>query len=221
MQEIDDARFGAWRDAGYQKAPTAEDLEREWSAFAALAETHGANGDPVVAHKEDANWVPRKAVLAAREFHQTHIPAVPFDVIREFLHKTNGVWLQREKSHCTRLHAAFQKRIDDMFRKTQHGMPYDKVLHEREVNKLKDELKKARAKHLKGRPKKPVSRKFPDAPQRWFSDMRSSARDELLTASLNAVEKIASDRITISSRSPSPTATYAARGPYSSRAFVN
>jgi len=109
-----------------------------------------------------------------------------------------------------------------MFRKTQHGMPYDKVVAHRENAKLRDELKKARAKHLKGRPKKPVSRKFPDAPRRWFSDMRSAARDELLTASLNAVEKIAQDRL--SDRSPSPTGRappdYSSRGPYSSRAFL-
>ena len=121
----------------------------------------------------------RRAVLAARDFHQTHVPAVPFEVIREFLQKTNAAWLARERSHCARLHAAFQARIDDMFRKTQHGMPYDKVVAHRENAKLRDELKKARAKHLKGRPKKPVSRKFPDAPRRWFSDMRSAARDEL------------------------------------------
>ena len=212
----------AWRDAPRDPPPSAEDLEREWSAFAALAEAHGANGDPVVPHREDALWAPRRAVLAARDFHQTHVPAVPFEVIREFLQKTNAAWLARERSHCARLHAAFQARIDDMFRKTQHGMPYDKVVAHRENAKLRDELKKARAKHLKGRPKKPVSRKFPDAPRRWFSDMRSAARDELLTASLNAVEKIAQDRL--SDRSPSPTGRappdYSSRGPYSSRAFL-
>lgn len=72
-------------------------LEKEWAAFAALAEAHGADGDPVRADREAGLWAPRRAVRAARDFHQTHVPHVPFEIIRAFLHKTNAV---RETRVC-------------------------------------------------------------------------------------------------------------------------
>ena len=63
-------------------------------------------------------------------------------------------------------------------------MPYEKIVHEKDIARLKDDVKKARARKLKGRPKKAVSRRFPTGklPTRSWGSVNAAARDELLAA---------------------------------------
>ena len=126
-------------------------------------------------------WAPTEALKNAIEFHQDKIPHVPFDCIREFLHKMNGAWLEREQRHCDRLEASDPTALGCAQRVTQHGIPYEKIAADKEIAKLKAEHKKARRSRLKGRPSSRVERSS-------VKSMRASARDELLAASLSAME---------------------------------
>ena len=158
--------------------PTTED----WAAFADLeAQTTHSPEVLLNAKEEPALWAPTEALKNAIEFHQDKIPHVPFDCIREFLHKMNGAWLEREQRHCERLEASYRRRLDEFQRVTQHGIPYEKIAADKEIAKLKAELKKARRSRLKGRPSSRVERSS-------VKSMRFQARDELLAASLSAME---------------------------------
>ena len=138
---------------------------------------------------------PTEALKNAIEFHQHKIPHVPFDCIREFLHKMNGAWLDREQRHCERLEASYRRRLDEFQRVTQHGIPYEKIEADKEIAKLKAELKKVRRSRLKGRPSSRVERSS-------VKSMRFQARDELLAASLSAMETMS-----LASGSPSKRRT--------------
>ena len=172
--------------------PTQED----WAAFAELeAQTTHSPDVLLNAKEEPALWAPTEALKNAIEFHQDKIPHVPFDCIREFLHKMNGAWLDREQRHCDRLEAQYRRRLDEFQRVTQHGIPYEKIAADKEIAKLKAELKKCRRSRLKGRPSSRVERSS-------VKSMRFQARDELLAASLSAMETMS-----LASGSPSKRRT--------------
>lgn len=100
-------------------------------------------------------WAPTEVVERAESL-------LPKDVAKRFLRDTNQVWARAYRKKSKDLEANFQRRIDDIFRKTQHGLPYDKVRNQQQVECLKQQIKQARTKHiLKGRPKKTVSRHLP------------------------------------------------------------
>lgn len=174
--------------------------DADWATFADVAARHGATEDPLTS-QESLEWAPASAVAAARRFREGNAPGLPFEAVRAFLRETNEAWLKRERRKTAQLKAAFQRRIDDIFRKTQHGLPYDKVRHDRELDRLKTKLRETRAKyHLKGRPKKTVDRRLPgrhrddDAPLTIPTTMSHAARDNLLSASLLAMNSIAQAR---------------------------
>ena len=169
--------------------PTNED----WAAFADLeAQTTHSPEVLLNAKEEPALWAPTEALKNAIEFHQDKIPHVPFDCIREFLHKMNGAWLDREQRHCERLEAQYRRRLDEFQRVTQHGIPYEKIAADKEIAKLKAELKKARRSRLKG----PAVFQSRAVVRQVHAGV--GARDELLAASLSAME-------TMSLASGSPT----------------
>lgn len=168
--------------------------EQAWAAFAAYARYYGASADPVPPPDREAEgWVPSKAMDAAISFHSTTVPGLPFEAIQSFLRATNAAWCDREKKKCTRLRVAFERRIDDILRKTQHGLSYDKVLLKREVHRLRRSLDECRSKTvLKGRSKKKSKLPTNDS-------MDHAAKDNLLAASLAAVNAIADDDVPPSS----------------------
>lgn len=221
-------RFGElWRDGGgcsYVGPEAAEPFDacadfapaptqRDWAAFAELERKTEHEEVLLDASDEFAKWAPTEALKTALAFHQTHVPHVPFDLVREFLHRTNGAWLQREQKHCDRLEQAYRRRLDELQRVTQHGIPYEKLAQDKEIAKLKAELKRVRKGRLKGRPRSAT-------PRSSLKTMRSSARDELLAASLSAMECMSmasgspSKRTPTSKGTPSPLTS---RGSRSSR----
>lgn len=184
-----------------------EHAEREWAALAAISDRHGASVDPI-ASDEAANWAPAQAVQAGRKFHLAQ--GLPWPAVNAFLRETNEAWLKRERKLLDRLNTTFQRRIDDIFRKTQHGLPYDKIRHDQEIARLKLRLRQVRTRrHLKGRPKTPVDRSLPKDLDKIHlavpTAMSRTAKDNLLAASLQAIKAVAQASATQSADSILPT----------------
>lgn len=170
-----------------------EHAEREWATLASIADRRGASVDPLISD-EAANWAPAQAVQAGRKFHLAQ--GLPWPAVKAFLRETNEAWLKRERKLVDRLNTNFQRRVDDIFRKTQHGLPYDKIRHDQEIARLKLRLRQVRTRrHLKGRPKTPVDRSLPNDRDKMRlavpTAMSRTAKDNLLAASLQAIKAVA------------------------------
>ena len=118
--------------------PTNED----WAAFADLeAQTTQSPEVLLNAKEEPALWAPTEALKNAIEFHQDKIPHVPFYCIREFLHKMNGAWLDREQRHCERLEASYRRRLDE-FQEWRHASRMRRSRPTKKLPNSKRSLKK-------------------------------------------------------------------------------
>ena len=126
------------------------------------------------------------------------MPHSSFEPIVGFLRAMNKAWRRREMRHCERLRAAFQDRLDEVVRKTQHDQPMEVVRKNAEIARLKKQLsdwRGTREPALQVEEKGLRARAHAARHRRRTLEKMSMAlsKDQLLEASLHTVEKLSKE----------------------------
>ena len=192
------AHGGGMLDALPPRAAWEEDpTEQEWSEMQVLSDSYPTNREPTDEPRGEGDaWVPRETLSAAKEFHARMMPHSSFEPIVGFLRAMNKAWRRREMRHCERLRAAFQDRLDEVVRKTQHDQPMEVVRKNAEIARLKKQLSDARYASLHSKSKKKASERgrMPPDRRRTLEKMSMAlSKDQLLEASLHTVEKLSKE----------------------------
>ena len=90
-------------------------------------------------------WVPADAYALMSDFRHHHVPAVPMSHFHELLLKLNRIWKKRETRSIERMRAAHSHKVSELRRRLAQQTPYDEVVLSSELERLRRDLKAARA----------------------------------------------------------------------------
>lgn len=124
--------------------------------FAHLKRIHGGDPFPMTSNtaEEQEYWVPNDAARLGLQFLASKMPHASPKVIMDFLRSMNKIWLRRERRKLKRAKAVSSNAIAELKRRMNNSKPYKGVLAERQIRRLKSQVKEERAKSMTGRPKR-------------------------------------------------------------------
>jgi len=123
--------------------------------FAHLKRIHGGDPFPLTRDlaEEAEYWVPSEAARLGLQFLSSKIPHASPKVIMDFLRSMNKIWLRRERRKIKRVKQVLSQEIEDLKRQLSQSKPYKGVIAERQIRRLRSQVKGERRKHLVGRPR--------------------------------------------------------------------
>jgi hypothetical protein len=128
---------------------------------------------------EADGWVPSDAFTLANEFRHAHAPGADAEAFADLLLRLNHVWRQREQRHVARLKERFRDERARLVRRGKQSLPYELVVQESEIERLKKELRAVRLTAGAGR------RRLNETEERLFEKSLSAV--ESLSAQVRAV----------------------------------
>jgi hypothetical protein len=90
-------------------------------------------------------WVPADAYALVSDFRHRHVPAVPMSQFHELLLKLSRVWKRREARTLDRIRDAHAIKVSELRRRLSQQVPYDEVVSGSELERLRRDLRAARA----------------------------------------------------------------------------
>ena len=94
----------------------------------------GENGD---------EWIPEEAFRVAHDFRARSAATISKNLMNTLLSDLNKIWRAREKKQISRIKSEATREVSYLRREVAFKKPYDQVMHEQEVKRLKAELKDA------------------------------------------------------------------------------
>lgn len=92
---------------------------------------------------ECEDWIPEEAFKVAHDFRNKCASIISQSLMNQLLQDLNRVWRQREKKQIQTIQNQSHKEIQYLRRQLSFRQPYDKVVAESEIKRLKKELKDA------------------------------------------------------------------------------
>ncbi|KAF0696155.1 Aste57867_13071 [Aphanomyces stellatus] len=118
----------------------------------------GLLGDVINFAVEEKQWVPTKILHWVNAFRAEYCKACPPAVFCQLVHKMNGAWQQRCAAKVKAVHDSHRKLQGELRRQAQQAVPYDAIVHTREIARLRQEVAHLTRKKLQGKPKKVAAR---------------------------------------------------------------
>lgn len=115
------------------------------AAPAAKSQKSGAKTKDFKAGEEFEDWIPEEAFKIAHDFRNRCASQIQVSLMNQFLTDLNKVWKAREQRQIARIKAECNREVQFLRRQLQFQKPYDKVMHQTEVKRLRDDLKSAKA----------------------------------------------------------------------------
>lgn len=91
------------------------------------------------------DWIPEDAFKVAHDFRNKCAGQVSPALMNQFLKDLNKIWKAREQKQINRIKAECNRELQFLRRQVQFKKPYDKVMHQTDVKRLKGEIKSAKA----------------------------------------------------------------------------
>ena len=91
------------------------------------------------------DWIPEEAFKIAHEFRNKVAAQVAPALMNTFLKDLNKVWKAREDRQIARIKSECNREVQFLRRQVQFRKPYEKVMHQTDVKRLKNELKTTKA----------------------------------------------------------------------------
>lgn len=89
------------------------------------------------------DWIPEEAYKAAHDFRNKCAANVSKALMNTLLQDLNRIWRAREKKQISRIKTEANREVQYLRRELAFKKPYDQVLHENDIKRLKNELKDA------------------------------------------------------------------------------
>jgi hypothetical protein len=122
----------------------------EDAAKTRLPKSSGRDRKVQVSTREAAFWVPADAYALVSDFRHRYVPAVPMSQFHGLLLKLSKVWKRRETARLDRIREAHASKVSELRRRLSQQVPYDEVVTSSEVERLRRELRAARAEAATG-----------------------------------------------------------------------
>jgi hypothetical protein len=90
------------------------------------------------------DWIPTDAFKVAHDFRNRCAGQVSAPLMNQFLRDLNKVWKAREDKQISRIKSECNREVQFLRRQVQFKKPYDKVMHQADVKRLKGDLKTAK-----------------------------------------------------------------------------
>lgn len=90
--------------------------------------------------EEMEDWIPEEAFKVAHDFRNNVAAQVSSSLMNQFLNDLNKVWKEREQKQIARIKSECNREVQFLRRQVQFRKPYNKVMHQTEVKRLKDQL---------------------------------------------------------------------------------
>jgi len=95
--------------------------------------------------EEMEDWIPEDAFKVAHEFRNKCAGQISASLMNQFLKDLNAIWKAREDKQISRIKSECNREVQFLRRQVQFKKPYDKVMQQSEVRRLKGEVKTAKA----------------------------------------------------------------------------
>ena len=92
---------------------------------------------------ESDDWIPEEAYKVAHDFRNKCAANISKALMNTLLNDLNKIWRAREKKQISRVKADMTREVAYLRREVSFKKPYDQVMHEQDVKRLKAELKDA------------------------------------------------------------------------------
>ena len=102
--------------------------------------THAAS---MSVETENDDWIPEEAYKAAHDFRNKCAANVSKALMNTLLQDLNRIWRAREKKQISRIKSEANREVQYLRRELAFKKPYDQVVHENDIKRLKSELKDA------------------------------------------------------------------------------
>ncbi len=90
---------------------------------------------------EEEDWIPEEAFRVAHDFRNRCASTVSQALMNQLLADLNKIWRDREKKSVSRVQNNAHREIQYLRRQISFRKPYDQVVHEQDVKRLKKSLK--------------------------------------------------------------------------------
>lgn len=97
------------------------------------------------AGEEFEQWIPEEAFKIAHDFRNKCASSIQVSLMNQFLTDLNKVWKAREERQVARIKSECNREVQFLRRQLQFQKPYEKVMHQTQVKRLRDDLKSAKA----------------------------------------------------------------------------
>ena len=91
--------------------------------------------------EEGDDWIPEEAYKVAHDFRNKVASKVSKALMNTLLSDLNKIWRAREKKQITRIKSEANREVQYLRREVAFKKPYDQVMHEQDIKRLKTELK--------------------------------------------------------------------------------
>mmetsp|Transcript_1246 Transcript_1246/g.1459 ORF Transcript_1246/g.1459 Transcript_1246/m.1459 type:complete len:187 (+) Transcript_1246:709-1269(+) len=95
--------------------------------------------------EEMEDWIPEEAFKVAHDFRNKCAGQISTSLMNQFLKDLNKIWKAREEKTIARIKSECSREVQFLRRQVQFKKPYEKVMHETDVKRLRGELKSAKA----------------------------------------------------------------------------
>ena len=92
---------------------------------------------------ESDDWIPEEAYKVAHDFRNKCAANISKALMNTLLSDLNKIWRAREKKQISRVKADMTREVSYLRREVAFKKPYDQVMYEQDVKRLKAELKDA------------------------------------------------------------------------------
>ena len=107
-----------------------------------LEKCHSYGKKPKNEFKDEVeDWIPEEAFKVAHDFRNRCAGSVSQAMMNQMLQDLNRIWRSREKKSLARAQTQANREIQFLRRQISFRKPYDEVIHEQEVKKLKKQVK--------------------------------------------------------------------------------
>lgn len=89
------------------------------------------------------DWIPEEAYKAGHDFRNKCAANISKALMNTLLSDLNKIWRAREKKQISRIKVDANREVQYLRREVAFKKPYDQVIHENDIKRLKSELKDA------------------------------------------------------------------------------
>lgn len=133
------------------KVPATESQNTEKSSQSAGTRKSLTNPPPSVdiesgfGEADSDEWIPEEAYRVAHDFRSKCASQVSKPLMNTLLNDLNKIWRAREKKQISRIQNAANREVQFLRREVSFKKPYDQVMQEQDIKRLKAELKDCQA----------------------------------------------------------------------------
>ena len=136
-------QFKNFRDLVPENIDAVRTLDKQRPATAKVTKQQKNLKEFSVGEFED--WVPQEAFKVAHDFRNRCASQVSASLMNQLLNDLNKIWREREQKQIAKIRSDCNRELQFLRRQIQFKKPYDKVMSEKQVQRLKGDLKSAKA----------------------------------------------------------------------------